>query len=76
MYREDFNECLESCKINPLVCSNEVFYKGCFCEDGFKRNYKGVCVPEKECCNNEDGFIYQSTEYTNPQRVYLQSNIY
>uniref|UniRef100_A0A336LSN9 CSON014544 protein n=1 Tax=Culicoides sonorensis TaxID=179676 RepID=A0A336LSN9_CULSO len=50
VYRED-----------PLVCSNDVLYKGCFCQNGFKRNYDGVCVPESECYDKDysSRYIFQ-----------------
>lgn len=75
MYREEFNECLESCEMSSLVCSDEVLYRGCYCEDGYKRSYKGVCVPENECYYKDDGYIYQSKEYSKLKQEYFE-NVY
>ncbi|GAB0086436.1 hypothetical protein DMENIID0001_004980 [Sergentomyia squamirostris] len=50
--------CKDNCEILE-ICNVEECYKGCFCKDGFK-NIGGSCVPQDQCCNNPEVYIYSN----------------
>ncbi|XP_055677618.1 zonadhesin-like [Lutzomyia longipalpis] len=54
------NTCAEDCSSGPDDCKDAECYRGCFCQEGYRR-INGLCVPDNECsCPKNEEYTWGS----------------